>query len=118
MNLSIPLQALSIGLLVANAGLLKIVSPYWSKFLQLKLNYYYFSQPSTTPTVFWLYVEAEMRTYLLMLTMVAIFLPLLLGLLFIHPWIREQISPSQDQEDNSELSELLPNRTSKDSDNR
>ena len=54
-----------------------------------------------------------MRTYLLMLTMVGIYLPILMGLLLAHSWIKEQLERQQEaktetEKNGNELSELLP----------
>ena len=56
-----------------------------------------------------LYEKAEKRTYLLMLTVVGMLLPLLVGLLLLYPWIQERIKEKlQDQENDSEHTELIP----------
>ena len=59
------------------------------------------------------YERAGKRTYLLMLTLVGLFLPLLVGLLLLYPWIQERVKTRQqdqfqDREEDSECTELIP----------
>ena len=63
-------------------------------------------------TVTSLYEVAEKRTYLLMLTLVGIFLPLLIGLLLLYPWVMETITLNQTPDTDEEETELIPAGTS------
>ena len=56
-----------------------------------------------------LYEKAGKRTYLLMLALVSLFLPLLVGILLLYPCIRERVEQNQKQlEEEGEDIELLP----------
>ena len=69
------------------------------------------------------YEKAKKRTYLPMLTLVALFLPLLCGLLLLYPWLggRHKTKEQQpwDKEEDDEKTELIPAselKSSRDSD--
>ena len=69
------------------------------------------------------YEKAKKRTYLPMLTLVALFLPLLCGLLLLYPWLggrhkTKELQP-QDKKEDDEKTELIPAtelKSSRDSD--
>jgi hypothetical protein len=84
-------QGISMAMVVALSGVLKILCPWWMNSL---------------------YEEAEKRTYLLMLTLVGIFLPLLIGLLLLYPWVMETITLNQTPATDEEETELIPAGTS------
>ncbi|CAI8004572.1 hypothetical protein GBAR_LOCUS3960 [Geodia barretti] len=84
-------QGISMAMVVALSGVLKMLSPWWMTSL---------------------YEVAEKRTYLLMLTLVGIFLPLLIGLLLLYPWVMETITLNQTPDTDEEETELIPAGTS------
>ena len=57
------------------------------------------------------YEKAKKRTYLPMLTLVALFLPLLCGLLLLYPWLggkHKTKQQPQDRKEDDEKTELIP----------
>ena len=65
-----------------------------------------------------MYEKAKKRTYLPMLTLVALFLPLLCGLLLLYPWLggRHKTMQQQHRKEADEQSELIPASGLRDSD--
>ena len=58
------------------------------------------------------YEKAKKRTYLPMLTLVALLLPLLCGLLLLYPWLggrhKTKQQQPQDRKEDDEQTELIP----------
>jgi len=63
--------------------------------------------PSTVDAA---YERAQKRTFLPMLILVGLFLPLLLGLILLYPWIgdRKKKKEPKEKQDEEEENELLP----------
>ena len=61
-------------------------------------------------TVYGAYEKVKKRTFLPMLILVGLFLPLLLGLILLYPWIgdRSKKKEPKEKQDEEEENELLP----------